>query len=78
MVGGGSFNARCVAQRARLCGSETELLFCGTATTGNCSSATSPSIPPGSERLVIESSSFGTVPATRAYVGFDITCKAVP
>lgn len=59
-------------------GIQTELLFCGTATTGNCGSAASLSIPPGSERLVIESSSFGPVPATHAYVGFDMTCKVVP
>ena len=59
-------------------GIQTELLFCGTATIGNCTNASSLSIPAGSERLVIESSSFGTVPATYAYVGFDMACKVVP
>ena len=59
-------------------GGQTELLFCGTATIGNCGNSTSLSIPQGSERLVIESSSFGTVPATHAYVGFDLACKVVP
>jgi hypothetical protein len=59
-------------------GGQTELLFCGTATIGNCGNSTSVAIPPGSERLVIESSSFGTVPSTHAYVGFDMACKVIP
>lgn len=55
-------------------GQQSELLICGTGTTGTCADSRSFVIPLGRERLVIEAFSFGTVPATNVFVGFDMAC----
>jgi hypothetical protein len=56
-------------------GAQSDLLFCGTATIGHCVDQRSVAIPLGSERLVIETSSFGTVPLTSYFAGFDLVCE---